>query len=76
MLKVMCKNTLTKAKCETNVLKELKIHQKCSHPNIVGFYGFFYDETSIYYILEYCPNGNLYSLIKKMPLNEAKAATV
>ena len=67
---------MIKTKCERTVVKELGIHQKCSHPNIVRCYGFFHNENNIYYILEYCSNGNLFKAIEDTPLNEVKAATV
>ena len=39
-------------------------------------YGFFHTDFDIYFILEYCPKGNLYSQIEHTPLDESKAATV
>ena len=67
---------MIETECERTVEKELRILKKCNHPNIVRCYGFFHNETNIYYILEYCPNGNLYTAIETNPLDEVTAATV
>jgi serine/threonine protein kinase len=32
------------------------------HPNILGLYGYFYDDTKVYLILEYAPKGELYKV--------------
>lgn len=46
------------------------------HPNIANNYGFFHNEIKIYFILEFCPNGNLFDKIADKPLDEPQAATV
>ena len=35
------------------------------HPNILRLYGYFYDETRVYLILEYAPKGELYKILQK-----------
>ena len=40
--------------------KEIEIHSKFSHENIVWFYGKFVHSKFIYLVLEYCPGGNLF----------------
>ena len=35
------------------------------HPNIMGFYGYKYDEKDVYLFVEYCPGGVLTDLIAK-----------
>lgn len=49
--------------CMDNVKKEVCVHKKLSHPNIVRFYGH-RSEGSIHYIfLEYCSGGELFDRI-------------
>lgn len=36
-----------------------------SHPNILKLYGYFYDATRVYLILEYAPKGELYKQLRK-----------
>ena len=45
--------------------KEVEILYKCNHPNIVKLYGHFEDKDSLYYVMEYFPNGSAYDLIPK-----------
>jgi serine/threonine protein kinase len=35
------------------------------HTNILRLYGYFYDETRVYLILEYAPRGELYKELTK-----------
>ena len=35
------------------------------HPNILRLYGYFYDQTRIYLILEYAAKGELYKELQK-----------
>ena len=44
---------------------EIEIHHRLRHPNILKLFGYFYDETSVYVVLEYAPYGNLYQKIKR-----------
>lgn len=44
---------------------EFKIQSYLKHKNIVQIYGIFDDSDYIYLILEYVPDGTLYSLLKK-----------
>lgn len=37
----------------------------CRHRNILRLYGYFWDETRIYLILEFCRDGELFRLLKK-----------
>lgn len=54
-----------------NIEKELIIHYELSHPNLVKLYDFFLEGSTMYYILEYCPNGNLYKyLFQQKSLNQ------
>ena len=47
------------------------------HPHILRMYGYFYDETRVYLILEYAPKGELYKeLQKNVRFNDQRTATV
>lgn len=47
------------------------------HPHILRMYGYFYDATRVYLILEYAPRGELYKeLQKERKLTEERTATV
>jgi len=47
------------------------------HPHILRMYGYFYDETRVYLILEYAPKGELYKeLQKNVKFNDQRTATV
>ena len=37
------------------------------HPNVLRMYGYFYDETRIYLILEFAANGEMYKYLKRQP---------
>ena len=63
-LKILNKAHLLKEKAETQLRREIEIQSELRHPNILRLYGFFYDETRIYLILEYAPGGELYKHLK------------
>lgn len=47
------------------------------HTNILRLYGYFYDETRVYLILEYAPRGELYKeLTKNEKFDEKRTANV
>ena len=57
---------LDQYKFHQQMKKELEIQYRLSmHPNIVKLYAYFHDKASIYSILEYCPEGNLYQHLKR-----------
>jgi hypothetical protein len=38
------------------------------HPNILRMYGYFFDETRVYLILEYASKGEMYKFLMAQPL--------
>lgn len=47
------------------------------HPHILRMYGYFYDASRVYLILEYAPRGELYKeLQKEKKFTEKRTATV
>jgi len=65
-LKVIEKKQLEKYDFFGQMKKEIEIHYRLRHPNIVRLFGYFYDLQNIYMVLELVPFGNLYHLLKKV----------
>ncbi|EOD06243.1 hypothetical protein EMIHUDRAFT_125202, partial [Emiliania huxleyi CCMP1516] len=51
--RVLFKSQLTKAGVEHQLRREIEIQAHLRHPNILRLYGYFYDQTRIYLILEF-----------------------
>lgn len=64
-LKVLFKSQLQKAGVEHQLRREIEIQAHLRHPHILRLYGYFYDETRVYLILEYAPQGELYKVMQK-----------
>mmetsp|Transcript_21284 Transcript_21284/g.58482 ORF Transcript_21284/g.58482 Transcript_21284/m.58482 type:complete len:303 (-) Transcript_21284:419-1327(-) len=64
-LKVLYKSQLTKAGVEHQLRREIEIQAHLRHPNILRLYGYFYDQTRIYLILEFAAKGELYKELQK-----------
>lgn len=63
-IKVMSKADLVELKLEKNFRREIEIQRTLVHPYISRLYGFFFDSTNVYLILEYAVHGELYQLLK------------
>lgn len=77
-LKVMFKKQIVQNAVEHQVRREIEIQSHLRHPNILRLYGYFHDDTRIYLILEYAPNGTLYKELQTHPdkrLDEKTTAT-
>jgi len=75
-LKVIFKHQIQKAGCEHQLRREIEIQSHLRHPNILRLYGYFYDDTRVYMILEYAPKGELYTLLKSVgKFEDEQAAT-
>jgi len=48
-----------------NLVRELEIHSRLHHDNVVKFFGYFWDDRKVYLILEYAPDGALWDYMKK-----------
>jgi len=64
-LKVLFKNQLSKAGVEHQLRREIEIQAHLRHDNILRLYGYFYDQTRIYLILEFAAKGELYKELQK-----------
>lgn len=64
-LKVLSKKELLKTCVASQLRREIEIQSELTHANILRLFGFFYDETRIYLILEYAPNGEMFKHMEK-----------
>jgi len=63
-LKVLFKSQLQKAQVEHQLRREIEIQSHLRHSNILRLFGYFYDESRVYLILEYAPRGELYKSLQ------------
>jgi len=74
-LKILYKEHIKRAKVEHQVRREIQIQFHVRHANILKLYGYFYDESRIFIILEYAKGGELYNKLKaKKKFDEITAA--
>jgi len=73
-LKVLFKNQLTKAGVEHQLRREIEIQAHLRHGNILRLYGYFFDQTRIYLILEFAAKGELYKELQKCGKFDEKRA--
>lgn len=66
-LKVLFKSQLQKAQVEHQLRREIEIQSHLRHPHILRLFGYFYDETRVYLILEFAPRGEMYKALQKRP---------
>lgn len=66
---MLFKSQLLKANVEHQLRREIEIQAHLRHPHILRLYGYFYDDTRVYLILEYAPQGELYKIMQKQPSN-------
>lgn len=75
-LKVLFKNQLQQSNVEHQLRREIEIQSHLRHPNILRLYGYFYDESRVYLILEYAAKGELYKELQKcVRFDEQRTAT-
>jgi serine/threonine protein kinase len=73
-LKILKKENVEKRKQEDKVLVERNILKDIKHPFIISFRGSFQNLKKLYFVLEYCPGGELFNLIsKRKKFNEEQA---
>lgn len=63
-LKVLSKAQLIKYNVQHQLRREIEIQSHLHHKNILKLYGYFYDDTRVYLILEYAPHGELYRKLR------------
>lgn len=63
-MKKIDKQSLANKKIKATLMREVEIHKKLSHENIIRLYTSLEDDHFIYLILEYAEKGNLFYLIR------------
>ncbi|KAF2635978.1 kinase-like protein [Massarina eburnea CBS 473.64] len=77
-LKLISKADCVKGGQEEMVRRELEVHTNLAHANILRIFAWFHDNDNICLVLEYAPNGTLFSLLGKQPerrFSESMTAT-
>ena len=64
-LKTLFKRQLSNAGVEHQLRREIEIQSHLRHPNILRLFGYFYDASRVYLILEYAEGGELYKQLTK-----------
>jgi serine/threonine protein kinase len=64
-LKVLNKAQLQKDSMECQLRREIEVQSQMRHPNVVRLYGYFYDQSRIYLIVEYAAKGELFRLLRE-----------
>jgi serine/threonine protein kinase len=63
-VKKITKQSITNPKVNSALRREIQIHKKLRHVNIVRLYTSLEDDNYIYLILEYVKQGNLFYIIR------------
>uniref|UniRef100_A0A3Q3L9M7 Serine/threonine-protein kinase PLK n=1 Tax=Mastacembelus armatus TaxID=205130 RepID=A0A3Q3L9M7_9TELE len=63
--KIVPKSLILKQHQREKMTSEIAIHKSLSHPNIVGFHGFFEDDDFVFVVLEICRRRSLLELHKR-----------
>ena len=72
-LKKISMNKIIESGNDTNIIqREINIHSRIYHENIVQFYSFNQGLNEVNILLEYCPNGSIFELIDKNGFDELK----
>ncbi|XP_012280195.1 aurora kinase C [Orussus abietinus] len=66
-MKVLFKSQIEEAGVNHQVRREIEIQTHLRHPNILRMYGYFYDDSRIYLILEYAQKGELFKELSNQP---------
>lgn len=74
-LKVLYKSQLLKSNVEHQLRREIEIQSHLRHPNILRLFGYFYDDTRVFLILEYAAQGELYKHLRTGTFDENRAAS-
>ncbi|GBN91390.1 Aurora kinase B [Araneus ventricosus] len=73
-LKILSKSQILKNGVEHQIRREIEIQTHLRHPNILRMYGYFWDDTKIYLILEFAARGELYRTLQKHQYFDEKTA--
>ncbi|CAG0879415.1 unnamed protein product, partial [Cyprideis torosa] len=75
-MKVLFKAQLSKYNMEHQLRREIEIHQRVKHPNIVRLFTWINHTDKIFLLLEYAPGGDMYTHLSKLRrFTERRTAT-
>lgn len=63
-LKVMFKSTMAEFNAVHQLKREVEIQAHLRHPNVLRLYGYFYDQSRVYLIMEIAKKGSLYEKLQ------------
>src|SRR5437016_1218425 len=73
-IKKIDRMSLANKKIRATLMREVEIHKKLKHPNIIRLFTSLEDDKHIYLVLEYASKGNLFYIIRnKKTLTEDEA---
>jgi len=72
-VKVLDRSSLRSQKKEADVVVEEHCLRRLNHPGIVKLFGTFRDEGSHYFVLEHCPGGELWDVVKDVGCEDRRA---
>lgn len=75
-LKVLSKKQLVRHNVQHQLRREIEIQSHLHHRNILQLYGYFYDDTRVYLILEYAPRGELYKKLRDSKQFDDKTSSI
>ena len=64
-MKILKKKHIERRKQEEHVLTERNVLVGINHPFIINLYYSFQNERKLFFVLEYCPGGELFNLLQK-----------
>ncbi|KAH7470891.1 Serine/threonine-protein kinase Sgk1 [Phytophthora ramorum] len=62
-VKVLARHLVHELKQEKNIMREQSVHLGLLHPFVSKLYATFQDKDALYFVLEFCPGGEIYSLV-------------
>ncbi|KAF7490907.1 Aurora kinase C [Sarcoptes scabiei] len=65
-IKALDKKILIQNQMQLQLKREIEIHFKLCHVNIIKAFDYFYDSQRIYLVMEYAPKGELFNLLQKV----------
>ena len=73
-VKILSKERVIHLKQQAHVQNEKWVLSNCNHPFIVKLYATFQDDQLLYFVMDYVPGGELFTLIRSAGRLPAKAA--
>lgn len=64
-MKILKKKNIEKRKQEEHVQTERNVLVEIKHPFIIKMHYSFQNERKLFFVLEYCPGGELFNLLSK-----------